>query len=117
MRARLETHLAELSQPDLLDQGRLEQEMLYYIEKLDIEDHDIDAEIERIAARGGESPLATQQPAMPAPVARRGAKGNGSAVVQLCHRFAVRSSLDQRRRPDMSPIRIAPFAEAAASGP
>lgn len=41
VRARLETHLAELSQPDLLDKGRLEQEMLYYIEKLDIEEEKV----------------------------------------------------------------------------
>lgn len=41
VRARLETHLAELSQPELLDKGRLEQEMLYYIEKLDIEEEKV----------------------------------------------------------------------------
>ncbi len=41
VRQRLQNLLSELSQPEILDQGRLEQELLFYIEKLDIEEEKV----------------------------------------------------------------------------
>ncbi len=41
VRARLTGLLAELGQPELLDQNRLEQELLYHLEKLDIEEEKV----------------------------------------------------------------------------
>jgi uncharacterized protein (TIGR00255 family) len=41
VRTRLTTLLAELAQPELINQQRLEQELLYHIEKLDIEEEKV----------------------------------------------------------------------------
>jgi uncharacterized protein (TIGR00255 family) len=41
VRQRLQNLLSELSQPELIDQGRMEQELLFYIEKLDIEEEKV----------------------------------------------------------------------------
>lgn len=41
VRTRLEQHLGELALPDSFDAGRFEQELLYYIEKLDIEEEKV----------------------------------------------------------------------------